>query len=263
MSVVSPEKVKLSAGHPLSANWPDGPPTFKQCTKCHFTRPIKMFRKDQRYRDGYEGHCRACRTEAGRLRWLIATMPILLCGMANAQEPEYLGETHVRAAMVLMQPNASEAAIYLDKGFGTHPIALVATINWRLTVGADPYKYALFRIRDGGVPTDDYWVTERATWTAYQSNKNATALKAASWKFNHFTLNSDYEVPALQFATVWESRTDHLTVGYRPGSTLIVAKRPDGTWEWTARGVNGLPAWQSAATLDEAKSAAEEAMGGP
>lgn len=199
---------------------------------------------------------------ADRLRRAAAILPLLLCAPAMAQEPEHLGDTHVRAAMVLMQPNASEAAIYLDKGFGVHPIALVATINWRLTVGQEPYKYALFRIRDGGVPTDDYWVTERATWTAYLTHRNAATLKAASWQFDHFTLNSEYDVPTLPFPVVWETRTPELTIGYSRGCTLPVVRSADGlSWEWTIRGPKAINTWEFASSREDAMLAAEEAIG--
>jgi transposase-like protein len=40
----------------------------KQCTKCGQVKPISEFRQDSRYKDGYQGWCRACRTVQARAR---------------------------------------------------------------------------------------------------------------------------------------------------------------------------------------------------
>lgn len=40
--------------------------TTKLCTKCQVERGIDQFREDARYKDGYHGWCRSCRTAASR-----------------------------------------------------------------------------------------------------------------------------------------------------------------------------------------------------
>jgi len=187
---------------------------------------------------------------------------LMLAVSASAQLPEYLGETHVQAALVYMRPNASRAAVYFDKGFGTYPLTLTSTTNWKLTVGENPYKYAIYRIRDGGELGDDYWVTETAAWTAYQSSKDLATLKAVSWQFSQFSLTSDYVLPDFVMPVAWEERTAGLLVGHTLGNTLLAVRRPDNSWEWTVRGTQGTSVWQSAPTKEQAQAAAQSFFGG-
>lgn len=228
-----------------------------------------MFAKHKRYADGYESECKECRkdrTWRADLKRAVAAIFLLLvcCGLAHAQEqpPEHLGDTCVKSAVVYMRPNASRAAVYFDRGFGYYPITLTSATNWQLTVGQAPYMYSLFRIRDGGELTDDYWVCERQAWTNYTTTKNIATLKAASWQFAHFTLTSDYVLPDFVMPVTWEERSSELIVGYAADNTLIVVRRQDATWEWTVRGPAGTSTWQPAATREQAQIASQNFFGG-
>src|SRR5690606_17456339 len=108
----------------------------------------------------------------------------------------------------------------------------------------------------------DYWFTERDTWDAYLNNGDVSALKAASWHFRHYNVSSTYTPPDITEPVTWEDRTDVLTVGYTPSSTLIVVRRQDEAWEWTIRGAKGVSAWTEAATKEQAKAAAQGFFGG-
>jgi hypothetical protein len=242
-----------------------GQPLFKQCRVCKFTRQIKMFVRHKMYNDGYESECRYCKAARRKqklLRSTVAMCVLVCCGFARGQVPEYLGETYVKAAAVLMRPNASQAAVWFAAGFGTYPITLNANTGWQLTIGQDPYKYAWFRIREPATSlADDYWVTEKATWATYAANKDVAALKAKSWRFANFVVSSDYVLPDLPDPITWEDRTEELTVGHAIGSTLIVVwQQGETSWEWTIRGAKGLDVWQPAIDRQAAMTAAARAL---
>lgn len=223
-----------------------------------------MFHRHRKYADGYESECRECKRSRYLLRDLRKVIAaifslVIFCGVASAQEqlPEHLGDTYVQGALVLMRPNGSRAGVWFDKGFGSYGITLTSATNWQLTIGGQPYLYTLFRIRNDTELADDYWVCERATWTAYLTHKNVTTLKNASWQFGHFTLTSDYLMPDFAMPVTWENRTNALSIGHAPDNTLAVIQKEDGTWEWTVRGTRGVNTWQAAETQVEARSAAQ------
>lgn len=226
-----------------------------------------MFTRHKMYKDGFESQCKYCDNPTAKFRRHRAVAAVLLAlmlgGLAQAQTPEHLGDTYVQRAVVQMSPNSSRAAVYFDKGFGEYPITLTSATNWQLTVGQAPYMYALFRIRDGGELSDDYWVCERQTWTNYTTTQNVANLKAASWQFARFTLTSDYTPPDFVMPIVWAPQTTELIVGYAADNTLIVVRRQDDTWEWTVRGTAGTSTWTAAATREQARADAQNFFGGP
>ena len=192
--------------------------------------------------------------------WLIA----LHC-FAQDQPPEKLADISVHHYTTLVsdypdpQQDTGYEVVWTDIGFGRYDIDL-ANPGFRLNTNA---PYVLYRITNpSNGAMDDYWMCRDTVWATYETDTNVTTLRAQSNHYQHFNFSSNFVLPPPPVIVTWVKQNDELTYGLdQDGSTIVVLKKTDGSWEWTIRGTSGTDVWTVAATEQDAKDAAQSAIG--